>query len=48
MTNILVSLCILIILALAIYKLVVMKKKGGACAGCSQSSGCSAKNNGKC
>ncbi|WP_428477270.1 FeoB-associated Cys-rich membrane protein [Photobacterium japonica] len=41
MTNILVSLCILIILALAIYKLVAMKRKGGACAGCSQSSGCS-------
>ncbi|PSU57194.1 FeoB-associated Cys-rich membrane protein [Photobacterium aphoticum] len=47
MADILVSLCILIIFALAIAKLVVMKRKGGACAGCSQSSGCSSKKN-KC
>lgn len=45
MTNLIVSLCIVVIVGGAIYKVVSMKRKGGACAGCSQSSGCSAKKN---
>ncbi|WP_139312291.1 FeoB-associated Cys-rich membrane protein [Vibrio ponticus] len=46
MTNLIVSLCIVAIVGGAIYKIVAMKRKGGACAGCSQSSGCTTKKNG--
>ena len=45
MTNIIVSLGIVIILALSIYKLVLMKRKGAGCVGCSQSGHCSSKKN---
>lgn len=43
MTNILVSLSLIVILGAAIYKVVAMKRKGAGCAGCSQSSNCSSK-----
>lgn len=43
MTNILVSLSLIVILGVAIYKVVAMKRKGGGCAGCSQGSDCSSK-----
>jgi hypothetical protein len=40
MTNIIVSLVILLIIALSISKIVIEKRKGVACVGCSQSGKC--------
>ncbi|WP_114764772.1 FeoB-associated Cys-rich membrane protein [Vibrio rhodolitus] len=45
MTNLIVSLCIVAIVGVAIYKIVAMKRKGGGCAGCSQSSSCASNKN---
>lgn len=43
MTNIIVALVILVIFALSISKIVMEKRKGVKCVGCSQSAGCSSK-----
>lgn len=41
MTNIIVSLVILLLIAVAIYKLVSDKRKGKTCTGCADSGKCS-------
>lgn len=41
MTDIIVSLVIVLIIVLAILKIVTEKRKGVACVGCSQSTSCS-------
>ncbi|MGF1725320.1 FeoB-associated Cys-rich membrane protein [Photobacterium nomapromontoriensis] len=40
MANVIVLLGIVVILALSIYKMVMMKRKGSGCAGCAQSGSC--------
>ncbi|MFT5880777.1 MAG: hypothetical protein ACI86X_001914 [Moritella sp.] len=47
MTNIIVSLIILLIIVLSISKIVIEKRKGVACVGCSQSSKCHSAKSGK-
>lgn len=41
MTNIIVSLVILLIIGLAIFKIVIEKRKGSKCIGCAMSGQCS-------
>ncbi|USD67081.1 FeoB-associated Cys-rich membrane protein [Vibrio sp. SCSIO 43136] len=45
MTNIIVSLIILLIVGLAIYKVVSEKRKGTKCVGCAHSQSCSSDKN---
>jgi len=43
MTNIIVSLILLVIIGLAIYKIILEKRSGKKCVGCHLSGGCSSK-----